>query len=100
MVPLIWAFFSADVNAGTASAARMAMMAMTTSNSISVKALMRSRCFGRIGTEEVLFVLFIFIGVCSEWGGLSHCSQIKSILIFDLFFCVPSLGSFSGNGGA
>src|SRR5437899_5721026 len=73
MVPLIWAFFSADVNAGTASAARIAIIAITTNNSI------------RVNAEEVLFVLFIFIGVCSEWRGLSHSSQIKSILIFDLF---------------
>src|SRR5437667_5741908 len=73
MVPLIWAFFSADVNAGTASAARIAIIAITTNNSI------------RVNAEEVLFVLFIFIGVCSEWGGLSHCSQIKSMFIFDLF---------------
>ena len=70
MVPLIWAFFSADVSAGTASAARMAMMAITTNNSI------------RVNAEEVLFVLFIFIGVCLRWRGLSHSSQIKSILIF------------------
>jgi hypothetical protein len=40
---------SAEVNAGTASAARMAIMAITTSNSI------------RVNAEEVLF---IFIGVC------------------------------------
>src|SRR6266513_3026448 len=60
--------------AGTASAARIAIIAITTNNSI------------RVNAEGVLFVLFIFIGVCSEWGGLSHCSQIKSILIFDLFF--------------
>jgi len=52
MVPLIWAFFSADVNAGTASAARIAIIAITTNNSI------------RVNAEEVLFVLFIFIGVC------------------------------------
>src|SRR6266404_1190339 len=38
MVPVIWAFFSADVNAGTASAARIAIIAITTSNSISVNA--------------------------------------------------------------
>src|ERR1700739_3410455 len=38
MVPVIWAFFSADVNAGTARAARIAIIAITTSNSISVNA--------------------------------------------------------------
>src|SRR5262245_3018957 len=83
MVPVIWAFFSAEVNAGTASAARIAIIAITTSNSINVKALTRSRCFGRVNPpshqatadrsaacragaqrrrEEDLFIL-IFIGV-------------------------------------
>src|SRR5438105_4535720 len=38
MVPVIWAFFSADVNAGTARAARIAIIAITTSSSISVNA--------------------------------------------------------------
>src|SRR6266496_2732811 len=50
MVPLIWAFFSADVNAGTASAARIAIIAITTSNSMSVNA------------EEGLFI-FSFISI-------------------------------------
>src|SRR5437868_15383575 len=74
MVPLNWAFFNAEVNAGTASAARIAIIAITTNNSI------------RVNAEEVLFILFIFIGVCLGWRGLSHCSQIKSILIFLTFF--------------
>src|SRR5439155_1800215 len=90
------------VNAGTASAARIAIIAITTSNSI------------RVNAEEVLFI-FIFIGVCSAvvlrglfsegfgvysgvsvlgWsegfglrmkGGLSQSSQIKSIIIFNFF---------------
>ena len=34
----LWALFSADVNAGTARAARIAIIAITTSNSISVNA--------------------------------------------------------------
>jgi hypothetical protein len=38
-------------------------MAITTNNSISVKALTRSRNFGNVNTEEVLF---IFIGICFE----------------------------------
>src|SRR5215813_4924558 len=38
MVPVIWAFFRAAVNAGTASAARIAIIAITTSNSMSVNA--------------------------------------------------------------
>ena len=33
----------------------MAIIAITTSNSMSVKALTQSRSFGRIDTEEVLF---------------------------------------------
>src|SRR6266496_3789074 len=95
MVPVIWAFFSADVNAGTARAARIAIIAITTSNSISVNA-------------EMIFLIFIvgflFCG-CSEgflrgfvlgvflrfWGGsdlnrgLSQGSETKSITIFDFF---------------
>ena len=51
MVPVIWALFSADVNAGTASAARIAIIAITTSSSISVNA------------EESLFLIFI-LGFC------------------------------------
>jgi hypothetical protein len=38
IVPVIWALASADVNAGTARAARIAIIAITTSNSISVNA--------------------------------------------------------------
>src|SRR6266446_2951800 len=38
MVPVNWALASAEVNAGTASAARIAIIAITTSNSISVNA--------------------------------------------------------------
>ena len=48
MVPLIWAFFSAEVNAGTASAARMAIIAITTSNSM------------RVNAERGLISFFIF----------------------------------------
>src|SRR2546423_11732320 len=51
MVPVIWAFFSADVNAGTARAARIAIIAITTSSSISVNA-------------EMNFLIFI-VGFCS-----------------------------------
>src|SRR2546430_16093966 len=66
MVPVIWAFFSADVNAGTARAARIAIIAITTSSSIRVNA-------------EMIFLIFI-VGIlfcgCSEgflrglFGGL------------------------------
>src|SRR5438094_3611245 len=47
MVPVCWALASADVKAGTARAARIAIIAITTSNSISVNA--------------VSFLRFIFI---------------------------------------
>src|SRR5213083_2119218 len=50
MVPVICALFSADVNAGTASAARIAIIAITTSNSM------------RVNAEEGLFIL-IFMWV-------------------------------------
>ncbi len=115
MVPVIWAFFSAEVNAGTASAARIAIIAITTSSSISVNA------------EEGLFILSFMLGFsfccvppshkatadkCSEgflrglvlfWGflfwfglrfvqrgysevrALSQSSRVKSIIIFWLF---------------
>src|SRR6266513_2457287 len=49
MVPVNWALASADVKAGTARAARIAIIAITTSSSISVNA------------EESLFnLIFIF----------------------------------------
>ena len=51
MVPVCWALDSADVNAGTARAARIAIIAITTSNSISVNA-------------EMNFLIFI-VGFCS-----------------------------------
>ena len=50
MVPVICALVSADVNAGTASAARIAIIAITTSNSM------------RVNAEEDLFIL-IFMWV-------------------------------------
>src|SRR5436190_22759490 len=74
MVPPIWAFFSADVSAGTASAARMAMMAITTNNSI------------RVNAEEVLFVLFIFIGVCFEVARVISLFTNKVNTYFLTFF--------------
>src|SRR5439155_12162427 len=58
MVPVSWALASADVNAGTARAARIAIIAITTSNSISVNA------------EKNFFVFFFIVGCfncsCSE----------------------------------
>src|SRR2546423_7161556 len=50
MVPLIWAFFSAEVNAGTASAARIAIIAITTSNSMSVNA-----------EEDLVVLIFMWV---------------------------------------
>src|SRR6266480_6013503 len=72
MVPVSWALASADVKAGTARAARIAIIAITTSNSISVNA--------------VNLLSFIFIRVfslrCSEgfdsqsvWVGCSAFAQ-------------------------
>src|SRR5437667_11237864 len=62
MVPVSWAWVSADVNAGTARAARIAIIAITTSNSISVNA------------EEGLFS-FIFI------VGFFHCVVLRVALV-------------------
>src|SRR5438552_10036477 len=56
MVPLNWAFFNADVNAGTASAARIAIIAITTSNSI------------RVNAEEGLFILIFIFGFSISVG--------------------------------
>src|SRR6476660_3154253 len=58
MVPVIWAFFSADVNAGTARAARIAIIAITTSNSISVNA--------EKGLLSLIFIVGFFSCGCSE----------------------------------
>src|SRR4030095_15960085 len=53
MVPVICALVSADVNAGTASAARIAIIAITTSNSM------------RVNAEEDFFVLiFMWVFLC------------------------------------
>src|SRR5439155_17450178 len=58
MVPVSWALASAEVNAGTASAAKIAIIAITTSNSISVNA------------EKNFFVFIFIVGFfscgCSE----------------------------------
>jgi hypothetical protein len=106
---------SADVNAGTASAARIAMIAITTSNSMSVNAEegLFSFIFIRIFSADVLrvsvlrgFRLGIILSlVCLGstfaqgfggqvfWGfglqlkrGLSQYPQMKSIIIFSRFF--------------
>src|SRR6266478_10173858 len=50
MVPVCWALDSADVNAGTASAARIAIIAITTSNSI------------RVNAEKYFFILIFILG--------------------------------------
>src|SRR5207244_7872747 len=50
MVPVSWALASADVNAGTARAARIAIIAITTSNSISVNA------------DQNFFILIFIVG--------------------------------------
>src|SRR5881275_2417872 len=59
MVPVSWALASADVNAGTARAARIAIIAITTSNSISVNA--------EKGLLSFIFILgCVFFLRCSE----------------------------------
>src|SRR6266436_2738258 len=62
MVPVSWALASADVNAGTASAARIAIIAITTSNSISVNAVK--------GLVSFIFIFGFFSCSCSEGFGL------------------------------
>src|SRR5437773_7117319 len=70
MVPVSWALASADVNAGTARAARIAIIAITTSNSISVNA------------DQNFFVFIFIVGFlncsCSE-GFLQprHCVAVR-----------------------
>src|SRR5438477_8104542 len=90
MVPVCWALASADVSAGTASAARIAIIAITTSNSINVKALKRSRCFGILNSKEGLFIR-VFIGVFFSFYGCSEGFAQKG-------FCLV-LGLFVGGWG-
>src|SRR5438874_13195922 len=83
MMPIICALTRAGVNVGTASAARIAIIAITTSNSINVKALTRSRCFGILNRKEGLFI-WIFIGVFFAFCGvfLRVCSEGFVVLGF------------------
>ena len=67
--------------------ARMAMIAITTSNSI------------RVNAEENVFVLFIFICICWEGRDKSQFLQIKSILIF-LTFLAQETTAYAGWGRA
>src|SRR5438034_8637538 len=90
MVPLICAFFSAEVNGGTGRAARIAIIAITTSNSINVKALKRSRCFGILNSKEGLFIR-VFIGIFFSFYGCSEGFAQKG-------FCLV-LGLFVGGWG-
>src|SRR5665213_1173420 len=53
---VVWAFFFAAASAGRSIAAKMAMMAMTTSNSIRVKARLNLPAFG--GIEFDCFMVF------------------------------------------
>src|SRR5438094_3992178 len=86
MVPLIWAFFSADVNAGTASAARIAIIAITTSNSM------------RVNAEEIFVLIFmwVFFSFCwvppssrSRGATTDKCSEGRSEgwFILGFLFC-------------
>src|SRR5205085_1632881 len=98
-----WALASADVNAGTARAARIAIIAITTSNSISVNAVK--------GLVNFIFIFGFFCCGCSEgfsqrvW--FSSCSAFAQgfggqvfwgfgfRLLFDLF---PGFWSENGVG--
>src|SRR5437867_12524833 len=71
MVPVSWALASADVNAGTASAARIAIIAITTSNSISVNAVKGLLSFIFIVDFLAAVVLRVF-GLRGVW--FSGCS--------------------------
>src|SRR5262249_40186196 len=71
MVSAICPLDNADVSAGTANAARIAIIAITTSSSI------------RVNAEGLC--LSLFIGVCLGVARLiPHSSQIKSTFIFRL----------------
>jgi hypothetical protein len=70
MVPVIWAFFSADVNAGTARAARIAMIAITTSNSISVNA--------EEGLFNFIFIFGVSAAVVLAWAISTLISALRN----------------------
>src|SRR6266478_6833865 len=100
MVPVSWALASAEVNAGTASAARIAIIAITTSNSISVNA------------EEGLFIFSFILGFlflrCSEgflaqrvlFGGSTFAQGLRrtSFLRFCFGCLLVCLGSAFAQG--
>src|SRR5215469_6448757 len=69
MVPVSWALASADVNAGTAKAARIAMIAITTSSSISVNA---------VNFFSVIFIVDVYSCSCSEGFCLARWSVAKA----------------------
>src|SRR6266567_1440286 len=110
MVPVNWALASADVNAGTARAARIAIIAITTSSSMRVNA--KEGLFIFIFMDFFLFcgcsvgfcfrvALRVFVlrgfafGVYSAgdpfWGfsklkcGLSQAAHVKSRIILTFF---------------
>src|SRR6476660_9501745 len=68
MVPVILPFVRAEVNAGTASAARIAIIAITTSNSISVNA------------EKYFFIWIFILGFFVSAG----CSEGFLVAAIDL----------------
>src|SRR5438105_1591224 len=97
MVPVSWALASADVNAGTARAARIAIIAITTSNSISVNAVN--------GLVNFIFIFGFFNWGCSEGffsagavhpNRLGDCGQSPlPFLILRGFWCwvVPGIAA-------
>src|SRR5882762_5742128 len=73
MVPVSWALASADVNAGTASAARIAIIAITTSNSISVNAEMNFFIF------IYFFLSAVVLRVLGSGGSPEPPRRLRSI---------------------
>ena len=98
MVPVIWALVSADVNAGTASAARIAIIAITTSNSMSINAekglfififivdffisAVVLRVFGLRGLVLGLGILGVCCGFCSGCSGGFNLRMGALIAVF------------------
>src|SRR4029077_15754383 len=80
MVPVILPFVRAEVSAGTAKAARIAMIAITTSNSMSVNA--EKNFFTWI------FMWVLFSAGCSEGSHVSARALLRGLRGFVLGFFV------------
>src|SRR5690348_3535597 len=80
---ILWPFSFAFASAGNNIAARIAMIAITTSNSINVKPLRQGRC-NRMD---------IVVAFCTDRYGLNLAKQLhESVPISRLFpYCAPSV---------